>query len=105
MVELSYVEIAQSALDAVNGAYADALQEVGLDIAGGPFAEYEPETDMYLYVYADGSWVIDHPDYLQDHKTVTQVPIGGYETAEDLAAELELWTDWDALEFYGEEAS
>jgi hypothetical protein len=55
--------------------------------------EFDPldalrEYEMTLYVYSDGMWVIDHPQYLQNHNYVAQAPIAEYKDARELEWEL-----------------
>lgn len=49
---------------------------------------YDGPADCNLYVYPNGTWVIDRPDMLKDHNTLAQAPIGKYAKIRDLVAAL-----------------
>ena len=51
----------------------------------------EDDCEQYLYVFADGSWTIDHCQYFTGwNDIVTLAPVSNYSCSEELEEELEL---------------
>src|ERR1700735_2729312 len=94
-----YLEVAADALTSMNQAmreYRDANPDEK-DWDG-----YDSE--VYLYVFADGSWSIEHAQFIQTtNGTISAVPLSFYESIAQLAEDIEANEDWDAIEDAEEE--
>jgi hypothetical protein len=50
--------------------------------------------EIALYAYKDGTWSIDHAQYVQNHRgIISSVAIAPYESVSQLADELELYVE------------
>jgi hypothetical protein len=101
MKDTELYQVAKKAYSDVCQAYSDAYEQALSDSKGDTtlLEGLLEEFILHLYVYNDGRWVIDAPDYLQDHRDiVSAVPAFSYGNVDDLAQELECNADWELLE-------
>src|SRR2546423_15694840 len=88
-------QVAEEAYPYVIEAYQELLSEVRLTRAEWEAEETGEEevneyNDLYLYVYETGLWVIDAPEYLQDHRNIVSCAlVGPYVNVDTLRYELE----------------
>src|SRR5438874_5286168 len=81
--------VADFAYEYVIDAYNDFMAENELD----PEAFEDVDFDLYLYVYGNGTWIIDNPSYLQDHRDiVAYAAVCNYQNVDTLRYELEAST-------------
>jgi hypothetical protein len=84
-----YHTVAKQAWQSVNDAADEFNAANGEDSAEAP----------YLYVFADGSWTIDYPDYIQTtNGRVSAVMVYHCNGPAELADAIEAEEDWDAVE-------
>jgi hypothetical protein len=58
----------------------------------------------YLYVFANGSWTIDYPDYIQTtNHCISAVMVYSCNGPGELAEAIEAEENWDAIEAESEE--
>lgn len=84
---LADVERVEATDETLWGAATEAFKAVNDAWKAVPVAD-QGACETHLYVYPNGVWVLDHPQYLQDHNTLAQAPIGAYEKIRDLVAAL-----------------
>jgi hypothetical protein len=88
-----YGEVAREAWQSVN----DAAKEY--ESANPDDAESVGGEGPYLYVFADGSWTIDYPDYIPTtNNCISNIPVSVFNGPAELADEIESNEDWDAIE-------
>lgn len=85
--------------------YATVARESWRDVvnAATEFNEADGDDDSsdapYLYVFADGRWTIDYPDYIQTtNGCISTVMVWRCNGPADLAEAIEAEEDWDAIE-------
>ncbi len=89
-----YGTVAREAWKQVNDAWSDYQAQL---------AETEDSIadvcEVYLYVFANGSWTIDGAQYIPTtNGCISAVPIGLYNGPAELADDIEANEDWDAIE-------
>jgi hypothetical protein len=85
-----YSTVARESWRAVNDA-ADEFNAAN----GDDCADVAP----YLYVFADGSWTIDYPDYISTtNGCISAVMVYHVNGPAELADAIEAEEDWDAIE-------
>jgi|SRR5579863_5748519 len=98
-----YMTVARESWRDVNAAYRDALAET--EDGGGNGGHFVDDCEVYLYVFADGSWTIDGAQYIATtNGCISAVAIGLYNGPAELAEEIEANEDWDAIEDAGQDA-
>lgn len=84
-----YAKVAREAWRDVNNAADEFNAANGKDCPDAP----------YLYVFADGSWTIDYPDYIQTtNGCISAVMVYHCNGPAELADAIEAEEDWDAIE-------
>lgn len=84
-----YAKVARDAWQEMNSAYREFNAE-------NP--EFDGDPELNLYVFADGSWTIDNPQYIPTtNGCISVVSIGLYNGPAELADEIESNEDWDAI--------
>lgn len=79
--------VAREAKNAVNKQFDYYLRANGYNPDDMGYADIPEELmdhELYLHVYPDGSWVIDHAQYLTDGRTITCAPLCHYRTINEL---------------------
>ena len=90
-----YAEVASEAFDAMNAAMNEYRNASPLDRAESDYDDCE----VYLYVFTDGRWTIDHAQYIPTtNGCISNVPIGSYSSVSELAEDMKANEDWDAVE-------
>lgn len=89
-----YAQVAAESWQAVNHAWFDYQAEL---------AESEDSiadtSEVYLFVFANGSWTIDHAQYIATtNGCISAVPIGPYNGPAELVEDIEANEDWEAIE-------
>jgi len=83
-VDIIIATVADFAYEYVLAAHNDFVAENGEDF---------DDEGLYLYVYGNGTWIIDAPDYLQDHRNiVAHAAVCNYVNVDTLRYELEAST-------------
>jgi len=90
-----YQSVARESWQDVNAAYSESQVENNPHIN-----DVCNDLEVYLYVFADGSWTIDHAQYIQStNGCISAVPIAHYNGPAELAEDIEANEDWDAIEY------
>ena len=90
-----YATVAAESWREVNSAWRDYQSENPEDTSRTDFDDCE----TYLYVFANGSWTIDHAQYIAStNGCISAVPIALYNGPAELAEDIEANEDWDAFE-------
>jgi hypothetical protein len=87
--------VARDAKDAMNAAYDEYIAVNNLDyLADGSDGLSENDTfmddcELYLYVRSNEDWIIDHAQYLTDHRNIiAAIPLAHYSSIKALQADI-----------------
>ena len=90
-LDAMYAKVARQAWQAMNDA-ADDFNRINV-------SEESSMEAPYLYVFADGSWTIDYPDYIQTtNGCISAVMVYHCNGPAELADDIEAEEDWDVIE-------
>jgi|SRR5215469_10245238 len=96
-INAMYAKVAREAWQDVSRVYRECLAET--EDGGGSGGHFVEDLEMYLYVFANGSWTIDNPQYIATtNGCVSAVPISTFNGPAELAEEIESNEDWDAID-------
>lgn len=91
-----YQRVAREAWQQVNAVYRECQEEDDRHKSAQNFLN---DSGLYLYVFANGSWTIDHPQYIPTtNGCISAVPLAQYNEPAELAEDIEANEDWDAIE-------